>query len=402
MIKKSPIIILSIIILAGILASVSPAENNSQSGKGIKEKVIAYLEDSALEPGFKGEIFADYYKFGWDENNLYIWAYVCEYYKKDGRLKLGNGRSGPMIIALSQKGVIKDHWQPEPGEEYPESIKDNFPKKFQDDIFNFQSQDKEILDKLKDSVRKKAGQEIPKSDIIMRPGEIKTFKLKANRSTGYKWFYKIKDKDIIKAVSDKYKEQAHKQSVVGAGGQRILKIRGLKTGTTTIKFEYYRKWEPEEIDKTKEIKVRVKDQEQASYRIPDNLDTKHISVRDWWNVEVFATHDEYPPEFKLTEDRISCRETAVEGGLPVRILKKTINGQEYCIKVSSQGAAGSIYKKYTYATVKKGKLITVSFTARYTQCGNYGQPKRSECRRERQEYDLDQVVDNFVKSTKFK
>jgi hypothetical protein len=88
--------------------------------------------------------------------------------------------------------------------------------------------------------------------------------------------------------------------------------------------------------------------------------------------------------------------------LPVRILKKTINGQEYCIKVSSQGAAGSIYKKYTYATARKGKRISVSFTARYTQCGNYGQPKRSECRKERQEYDLDQVVDNFVKNTKFK
>jgi predicted secreted protein len=399
--KKSPIIILSIIILAGILASVSPAENTCQSGKGIKEKVIAYLEDSALEPGFKGEIFADYYKFGRDENNLYIWAYVCEYYKKDGRLRLGSGRSGPMIIALSQEGVIKDHWQPGAGEEYPGSIKDNFPKKFQNDILNFQSQHKDILDKLKDSVRKKAGQEIPKSDIIMRPGEIKTIKLEANRTTGYKWFYKIKDKNIIKAVSDKYKEQAHKQGVVGVDGQRILKIRGLKTGTTTIKFEYYRKWEPEDLDKTKEIKVRVKDQEQARYRIPDNLDGEYISVRDW-EVEVFATHDEYPPEFKLAEDRISYRKTAVEGSLPVRILKKTINGQEYCIKVSSQGAAGSIYKKYTYATARKGKLISVSFTARYTQCGNYGQPKRSECRKERQEYDLDQVVDNFVKNTKFK
>ncbi len=398
------------LLLGGIFLFTSSAKNTNEIGgdlqerKKVKEKVIDYLENSVFETQCGREVFADYYEFGKDDNNLFIWAYICEYYKKNFRLKLGSAFSGPMIIVFSKDKAIKDHWETKPGEEYSKSIRDKIPSKYQEDILNFQTKHKDILNDLEESVRKRARKEKTvkaKNRIVLAPGEVKTIKLKANRTTGYKWFYNIKDKDIVKVILDEYKEEPHREGVVGVGGERILNIKGLKKGTTTIKFEYYRKWNPEKIDKSKEFKVIVKEKTQAHFNFPDNLESEYISMQDW-EVNFFDSEEKYPSKYRIAKGQVHCKESSAQHSLPVKMFKRTINGRRYCIETLSEGAAGSIYKEYIYATVKNGNLITINFTVRYQQCGNYAEPKRSECKSDLKEFDPDDIVDRFVKDVELK
>jgi len=50
----------------------------------------------------------------------------------------------------------------------------------------------------------------------------------------------------------------------------------------------------------------------------------------------------------------------IESGLLFKIVKRKIDGRIYCIESVSEGAAGTIYTQYTYSTIKRGNLITVS------------------------------------------
>ncbi len=371
----------------------------------IKYAVVDYLESSTLEPNCGGKVFADYHKFGKQGNKLYIWAYVIEYYIKNDKLENGSGRSGPMIIILSEDGSIRDHWEPRPGKDYAKSINDSFSKRYVDEVLNFQAKHEDILDELKDVVRKRARQAKStgrlKFDLILKPGEVKMIELKANRTTGFKWFYTIDNKQVVEVVSDKYRQYEHQEKVLGAGGERIVRIKGIQPGTARIRFEYYKEWNPERVAKTKAFEVKVEEyRSQAGFDTPDELDAEYISAMDW-KVDIFSCEEDFPPRFAIAKGQVQCKESSAGDALPSRLLERTIGSRKYCIAVSSEGAAGSVYKSYTYATVKQGHLVTVSLTARFSACGNYNEPKRSQCKREREKFDVDGVVDRVVQSMSF-
>lgn len=48
-----------------------------------------------------------------------------------------------------------------------------------------------------------------------------------------------------------------------------------------------------------------------------------------------------------------------------------INGILYCSYVTAEGAAGTVYKTYGYATVRNNKCFVVSFAVAYPNCDNY-------------------------------
>ncbi|MDD5760569.1 MAG: hypothetical protein PHF45_00705, partial [Candidatus Pacebacteria bacterium] len=83
---------------------------------------------------------------------------------------------------------------------------------------------------------------------------------------------------------------------------------------------------------------------------------------------------------------------------PERMSKNLINDRVYCVKAMSEGAAGSIYTEYNYATVINNNLVIISFVARYPQCPNYDEPRRAECEKERETFNLDLVVDQIISS----
>jgi len=86
-------------------------------------------------------------------------------------------------------------------------------------------------------------------DVGVKAGEIFTATLDENPSTGYSWQYKVEDETIVGFDSDRVLLDESKNNdepvIVGAGSQHEWKFKGLKSGLTTITFEYSRSWENE-------------------------------------------------------------------------------------------------------------------------------------------------------------
>ncbi|MFA7050186.1 MAG: hypothetical protein WC164_03735 [Patescibacteria group bacterium] len=126
--------------------------------------------------------------------------------------------------------------------------------------------------------------------------------------------------------------------------------------------------------------------------LPDSFNANYISFQNYGS-NVFKA-EEYPKlESWVENSEIECNETPPESSSLLRISKRQINGQKYCIGASSEGSAGSVYTQYTYTTVIEDNVYLVQFTARYPNCSNYPDKERRECEVERENFDLDNLVD---------
>ncbi len=78
--------------------------------------------------------------------------------------------------------------------------------------------------------------------------------LDENPTTGYSWHVTISNPEILKIVKDDYTQ---KGDLLGSGGIHKWEIKGIKEGSTSVKFELYRNWEPSNIIETKTYQVIV-------------------------------------------------------------------------------------------------------------------------------------------------
>lgn len=133
--------------------------------------------------------------------------------------------------------------------------------------------------------------------------------------------------------------------------------------------------------------------------LPDSFKASYISLQNY-SSNIFKA-EEYPKlESWVENGEIECNEAPLESSLPLRISKKEINGQKYCIGASSEGAAGSVYTQYAYTTVIENNVYLVQFVARYPNCSNYPDKERKECETERENFNLDNLVDLEVRRMK--
>lgn len=69
----------------------------------------------------------------------------------------------------------------------------------------------------------------------------------ANGTTGYSWQYVANQEGIIKETSNYYKSDPVPEGWCGCGGRQIWDFKGLKEGSTTVKFTYLQPWDPSSI-----------------------------------------------------------------------------------------------------------------------------------------------------------
>ncbi len=77
----------------------------------------------------------------------------------------------------------------------------------------------------------------------LKPGTIITVELPENPSTGYAWSYTI-DSEVAEVVDDSFIPSEN--SIPGAGGTRLLKLRVIGSGELNMSYE--RSWEKQPID----------------------------------------------------------------------------------------------------------------------------------------------------------
>ena len=125
----------------------------------------------------------------------------------------------------------------------------------------------------------------------------------------------------------------------------------------------------------------------VSFRYPEQgFSTSYITTVDW------------PPQVVLRDEPFVCTQAGSEIMQNGKTEKYMIGDREYCVTKESEGAAGSIYTNYTYATAKGDKTLVMTFSLRATQCGNYDQPKQSACENERAAFDPDAVSGEIMES----
>ena len=106
----------------------------------------------------------------------------------------------------------------------------------------------------------KKGQEDVKEENQNLVTEVNDFtiSLNANPTTGYTWSHTVENSELVEIKSE-YVPNKVEDGVVGAGGNEVITIKGLKPGTTTVTFKYSRSWEPSESDKVAEYVITVDD-----------------------------------------------------------------------------------------------------------------------------------------------
>lgn len=107
---------------------------------------------------------------------------------------------------------------------------------------------------------------------------------------------------------------------------------------------------------------------------------------------------DWPPQSEVIDEPFSCLAAGEETARAGRTEPRTIAGRQFCVTRVTEGAAGSIYTMYAYAFPREGGTEILTFSVRFSQCGNYGEPQKTECETERATFDVDRLVDNFVQS----
>ncbi len=125
---------------------------------------------------------------------------------------------------------------------------------------------------------------------------------------------------------------------------------------------------------------------ELSYRYPEDFGLTYTTLVDW------------PPVIVQSDDHYACLEAGSEISRAGKTEKILVNGREYCKTTVSEGAAGSVYHQYAFVRALFGGTVSVTFTTREPQCGNYNDDERTECEAERKFFDLNGVIDQIVET----
>jgi hypothetical protein len=117
-----------------------------------------------------------------------------------------------------------------------------------------------------------------------------------------------------------------------------------------------------------------------------------IPSKSWSDLNYISTVD-WPPAVTIKNGSYTCTQAGDENARAGRTEERTIDGQKYCVTVVTEGAAGSIYNQYAYLTEAGNNQLKIStFSIRLVQCGNYPEPKMTECQNERDSFNVDEYV----------
>jgi len=125
------------------------------------------------------------------------------------------------------------------------------------------------------------------------------------------------------------------------------------------------------------------------FQYPEKFLTKYIHTVDW------------PPQIAISDDPFTCVEVGDETDRAGKTEKRMVNNRTYCVTKESEGAAGSIYTNYAYATARDGQVIILTFSLQAVQCGNYDVGEKAACEAEQASFDLDAVMDRIMQSVTF-
>jgi len=137
-----------------------------------------------------------------------------------------------------------------------------------------------------------------------------------------------------------------------------------------------------------------------SFSYPENMSLSYMHPESWPPKVSVVKGTAEKDAIVFTDFPEAQVRVGVHPGIP-SVSKRMVDNRVYCVRTSSEGAAGSTYETSVYELYKEGRLIIGEVIMRKTNCENYDDPKRLECKGERETFDLDSVMDKILQSVIF-
>ncbi len=91
--------------------------------------------------------------------------------------------------------------------------------------------------------------------IELTTGQTAKIVLTENPSTGYSWHWNVANTNVVRIENEEF--ISAQNGLIGAPGEHVWNIKGLREGQSEIVLEYYRNWEPDKVEKTVIYKIKV-------------------------------------------------------------------------------------------------------------------------------------------------
>lgn len=126
----------------------------------------------------------------------------------------------------------------------------------------------------------------------------------------------------------------------------------------------------------------------VGYQYPANISSDYVTTVDW------------PPAAQVVKSTIfTCTQAGSATAQAGKTEMRTVNGHPYCVTEVTEGAAGSVYTQYAYASKRAGgNTVILTFSLRRVQCGNYDDPQKSACTTAQANFNTDTLMDSIFQT----
>lgn len=121
--------------------------------------------------------------------------------------------------------------------------------------------------------------------------------------------------------------------------------------------------------------------------------SSQVEASNPWTDFKYIRPVDWPPTVNTQSGPFTCNEVGTPEERAGKTERRSIDGREYCITEVVEGAAGSVYTQYAFSTRGGDNTLEIAtFSIQEVQCGNYSEPEMTECEREQDAFNIDEVI----------
>lgn len=123
------------------------------------------------------------------------------------------------------------------------------------------------------------------------------------------------------------------------------------------------------------------------FRYPEMAELDYLDLSDW------------PPQVQVLDEALTCTSAGDVSEDTGRTEERSIDGRTYCVTTIVEGAAGSTYTQYAYATEIEDQTAILTFSTRMPQCANFGGGSEQDaCEQEEADFEPDTTIGRIVET----
>lgn len=124
----------------------------------------------------------------------------------------------------------------------------------------------------------------------------------------------------------------------------------------------------------------------AQFHHPESIDGAYLLAENW------------PPTVEIIDAPFSCEVSGAASSEAAKTELRMIENHQYCVSEVREGAAGSVYIRYTYAFPEGSETALMTFALQLPRCENYTGEEQAACEEEQGAFDPDSVIDRMAGS----